>query len=240
MDNLRLALIDDEPDALIALQKHIVRAQCYDLTISTTDPEEGLKRLENGEADVLITDILMDKIDGILLASLVEKLNIPVILCSVDTGFGYEGYKVNAVHYLRKPVEYPDFLIAMSKIPGRTHISNPTPQNNPLEGMLSIFEHSTSSWTMVCISDILYIKQDKNYAEIFTHGNKYLVLTSLKALLDRLPQNQFLQIFRSILVNIQMIKSVKSDLVILKSGEKLTLGRVYENKLQEMFKKVSL
>lgn len=240
MEPLRIALIDDEPDALIALRKLIERAKCYDLTISTTNPEEGLKGLENGEADVLITDILMDKMDGIFLASLVEKLNIPVILCSVDTGFGYEGYIVNAVHYLKKPVEYPDFLKAMSKIPGRKHISNSIPQNNPLEGMLSIFEHSSSSWTMVCISDILYIKQDKNYAEIHTYGNKYLVLSSLKALLDRLPQNQFLQIFRSILVNIQMIKAVKSDLVILKSGEKLTLGRVYEKELQEMFKKVAL
>lgn len=240
MEKLRIALIDDEPDALNTLKMHIERAKCYDLVFMTTDPEEGLQRLENGEADVLITDILMDKMDGIMLASFVEKLNIPVIICSAFVQYGYDGFKVNAVDFLKKPVEFPELIAALKKIKSRSPISNPALPENPLEGMMALFEHGDSSWTMITISEIQFIKQDKNYSEIYTLRKKHLVLGSLKSLLERLPRNQFQQIHRSFLVNIQMVRSVKTDHLVLSSGEKLAVGRVYSKDLISLYKKVSL
>lgn len=240
MENLRIALIDDELEGLNTLRRHVERSKFYKLAFMTTDPVEGWRRLENGEADVLITDILMDQMDGIHLASLMQRLNIPVILCSAYDTFGREGFKVNAVDYITKPATYVDFITALGKVDSRKPQAKESPKKTGLEGMLAIFEHGDSAWVMVTISDILYIKQDENYSEIHTSKRKHLVLGSLISLMNRLPDKQFQRIQRSYIVNIQKISYVKPDYLVLVTDKKLPVGRVYSKDLTATFKGISL
>ncbi|SFT42311.1 DNA-binding response regulator, LytR/AlgR family [Algoriphagus locisalis] len=240
MENLRIALIDDELEGLNTLKKFVERSKYYELAFMTTDPVEGRRRLENGEADVLITDILMDQMDGIHLASVMQKLNIPVILYSAYYSYAHDGFKVNAVDYIIKPATYPEFITAMEKVNERkSHAKEPLKETG-LEGMLAIFEHGDSAWVMVTIADIHYIKQDKNYSEIHTPKRKYLVLGSMISLMNRLPDKLFQKIQRSYLVNIQKISYVKSDHLVLVTDEKLPVGRVYREELTAIFKRISL
>ncbi|WBL44275.1 LytTR family DNA-binding domain-containing protein [Algoriphagus halophytocola] len=239
MEKLRIALIDDEQNGLITLKEHVERSEWYELAFMTTDPVEGWKRLANGEADILITDIVMDQMDGIHLAGLVGKLNIPVILCSAHDQYGYEGYQVNAVHFIKKPATYPDFIKGMDKVELKS-ISKNAVQEPVLDGMLALFEHKNTAWVMIAFADILYVKQDKNYSEITTLRKKYLTLGSLTGLKEKLPSNQFHQIHRSYLVNIQQIDFVKSDHLKLFSGDELPIGRAYSNDFTAIFKKISL
>ncbi|MBN7817767.1 LytR/AlgR family response regulator transcription factor [Algoriphagus pacificus] len=239
MKKMKIALIDDESDALQVLKRFIEISPDLELYSMTTDPLEFLEKLESKIPDVLITDIVMDKMNGIHLAEVIEKHKIPVILCSGYQEFCYDGFKVNAVDFIKKPANYSEFLKAIKKImPLESPQVISTETKRP--DYLTINENGSATLTIIKIDDIKYIQQDKNYAEIFTTKRKYLVLSSLTALVEKLPMDTFCRVHRSYVVNTSLIQSVKYDSMIINPDISIPISKNYSADLIQTLKNASL
>ncbi len=240
MERIKVGMIDDDPDGLNLLKYWIEMTEFFDVGFAETDPIKGLDLLRNKSADILITDIIMDKMNGLQLASLVETLGIPVIICSAHDKYGYESFKVNAIDFVRKPVNYPELITALNKTRDSNVAIAPVNEIVIKKNLLFIPENGSNSFSIVDIYDIQFIKQEGNYSEIHTADRKYLYQVSLKSLLEVLPALDFQRTHKSYAVNINELKSMFTDRVVLKSGTPIPVGRTFYNDLNNLLKGRSL
>ena len=240
MERIKVGMIDDDPDGLNVLKYWIEMTEFFDVAFAETDPIKGLELLKNRSADILITDIIMDKMNGLQLASMVESLGIPVIICSAHDKYGYEGFKVNAIDFVKKPVNYAELITALNKTRDTNVVLTPVQEIVIKKNLIFIPENGSNSFSIVDIYEIQFIKQEGNYSEIHTGERKYLYQVSLKSLLDVLPSLDFQRTHKSYAVNINELKCMFSDRVVLKSGTPIPVGRTFYNALNNMLKGRSL
>lgn len=239
MDILKLVLIDDDPKGLHALEKIIGNSHYFEIALSTTEPLVALDYIKGNPVDVLITDVVMDKMHGLHLASIVEKINIPVIICSAYKDYAYDSYQVSAIDFIYKPVEPAKFFKAIGKLHPifQKTLDDDT---NHISGMIAINEHGSASMTMIRMDDISFIRVDGNYLNICTLARNYTVLLSLKAVMEKLPPNIFYRIHRTYAINLNKILKLKTDTVYLEGGHEIPLGSSYYEEFYSIFRKLSI
>tara|TARA_R110002020_G_scaffold195566_2_gene396570 strand:+ start:103 stop:852 length:750 start_codon:yes stop_codon:yes gene_type:complete len=239
MDILKLVLLDDDPQGLRVLEKIIGDSYFLKIVFSTTDPLLALDFLRANSVDALITDIVMDKMHGIHLASLVEKLDIPVIICSAYKDYAYDSYQVNAVDFIYKPAEPAKFFKAIGKLQSSPQSAKALDENY-LSNLLAINEHGSASMTLIRWDDIQYIRVDGNYLEICTSIRVYIVLISLTAIMEKLPASMFYRVHRSYTINLKKIVKLKADTIYLEGGHEVPLGSSYYEGFYSIFRKLSI
>lgn len=239
MDILKLVLIDDDPQGLHVLEKIVGDSHFLEISLSTTDPLVALDFIKDNPVDVLITDIVMDKMHGIHLASIVEKMNIPVIICSAYKDYAYDSYQVNAVDFIKKPAEPANFFKAIGKL-HPTFQKFTAPDHNYISGMLAINEHGSATITLIRWDEINYIRVDGNYLHICTAARNYTVLVSLKSIMEKLPSDIFYRTHRTYAINLKKILKLKTDKVYLEGGHEVPLGSTYHEEFYTIFRKLSI
>lgn len=238
MDILKLVLIDDDPKGLRVLEKIVGPSDFIEIALSTTDPQLALDFIRSHYVDVLITDIVMDKMHGIHLASIVEKLNIPVIICSAYIEYAYDSYQVNAVAFIKKPAGPATFFNAIGKIyPSFQKMT--TPDYNYFSKTLAINDNGSATITMIRLETIYYLCVEGNYVDIFTSFRKYTVLKSLTDLMEELPA-EFYRIHRSYTINMEKILKIKGKNVHLEGGHEIPVGSSYYEKFYKICRKMSI
>ncbi|WP_439490418.1 LytR/AlgR family response regulator transcription factor [Algoriphagus sp.] len=239
MDILKMVLIDDDPQGLRALEKIVGDSDYIEIVLSTTDPQLALVFIRSNPVDVIITDIVMDKMHGIHLASIVESMNIPVIIYSAYTDYAYDGYQVNAIDFIRKPAEPAKFFKAIAKL--YPDLDSSKAHTAPyFSNMLVINENGSATITMIRWDGISYLSVDGNYVHIQTTSQKYTLLISLTTLMERLPPETFYRIHRSYAINLEKILKIKGEFVHLEGGHEIPVGSTYYENFYKIFKKMSI
>ena len=161
MDVLKIVLIDDDPNGIQVLKKIIGNSKNLEIAFSATDPILALEFIQNNPVDLIITDIVMDKMHGIHLASILEKMQLPVIICSAYQEYAYDGYQVNAIAFIKKPANSASFFKAIEKF-------NPLQRNNNAESpsffqnSLIINEHGSATISVIRHDNICFFRTDGN------------------------------------------------------------------------------
>ncbi|UZD22984.1 LytR/AlgR family response regulator transcription factor [Algoriphagus halophytocola] len=239
MDVLKLVLIDDDPQGLQVLEKIVGDSVYFEIAFSTTEPHMALDYIRSHPVDVIITDILMDKMHGIHLASIVDTLKIPLIICSAYPAYAYDGYQVNAIDFIRKPADPAKFFKAIGKL--YPDIKTSKEKDPPyLSGMLVINENGSATITMIRCDNISLISVDGNYVHIQTSSKKHTVLISLTTVMERLPPDKFYRIHRSYAINLEKILKIKGEMVHLDGGYEIPVGSTYYEKFYKIFKNMSI
>ena len=107
-NRLKVGFIDDEEAALNKFLELFNQFSDFELRFATKDPFEGFAKAENREVDILITDVMIPKMGGLEITERLGPTGIPVILCSANDSFGANGYDLDAVYFLSKPLKYND------------------------------------------------------------------------------------------------------------------------------------
>ncbi|MEB2787183.1 LytR/AlgR family response regulator transcription factor [Algoriphagus persicinus] len=238
MEKLKLVLIDDEQDGLNVLKKLVDDSPNLEITYLSTDPVAAFKFMQENPPDILITDIVMETMHGIQLASKVEKLNIPVIICSAYDEYAYDGFQVNAVHFIKKPANMSSFFNAIEKVSAKFH--RPAVNTGYFPNCLTITEQGSSSMILLRSDDILYLQVEGNYVEMNTMSKKYTVMSSLSSIMERLPKKDFYRVHKSFAISMKKILHVKLETIHLEGGAAIPLGRVYSKEFYEIFRKISI
>jgi DNA-binding LytR/AlgR family response regulator len=239
MEILKLVITDDDQRGLDALTKIVGSSPNLEIVFISTDPVLALEFVEKNPVDILITDIIMDKMHGIQLASKVQKMNIPVIICSAYEEYAFDGYQVDAVHFIKKPATPSSFFRALEKVV----IKLPKPPSDYADVFsrtLAIHEHGSSSMSLIDPDHIMFMRSEGNYVEIVTTTNKYVILISLSSIMERLPHSVFYRVHKSFAVNLAKIQKIKLETIYLEGGAEVPLGRSYSKVFHDMFRRISL
>lgn len=195
--------IDDEPLALELVRKYIGKIYFLDLKGVFTDPFEARQVLETTKIDILFLDIQMPDINGIEFSRSLADKNIAVIFTTAFSEYAVEGFNVDAIDYLLKPIEYDRFLKSVYKAKEYVEYLN---HQELHDGYL--FVKSDYQMVKIILKDILYIEGLDDYIKIYLPNKSVLTLMTLKTIMQKLPANEFIRVHRSYIVPISKIDHI--------------------------------
>ncbi|MBL7747821.1 MAG: response regulator transcription factor [Chitinophagaceae bacterium] len=230
---LKCIAIDDEPLALALLKEYSSRCPELQLVHTFDDAITGSEYLRKNPVDLLFIDINMPDITGLdLVRSLTEKPMI--IFTTAHKQFAVDGFDLNAVDYLLKPISFDRFTKAVVKAT-EYYEYKMKPRTT---GSENLFVYSEYRMVKVPLADIEYIESLEDYIRIhFTTDKSLMTLMTMKKVLEKIPQEQFRRIHRSYIVATDKVMSVLNRKAKLVSGTELPVSDSYASFITE-WKKV--
>lgn len=215
--------VDDEPPALRLLQQYAGRMPQLDLLQIFDDALDAKDFLQNNKVDLLFADINMPGITGLdLVRSLAEKPL--VIFTTAYKNFAYEGFELEAIDYLLKPISFDRFEKAVLKAIDYHQYKSNT-QNDTKQ---FIFVRSEYRMIRIDTDSIIYIEGLEDYIKIHLQNERpLLTLMTMKAILEKLPANKFARIHRSYIIHTDKVKAVTGKKVVLNTGTELPVSDSY-------------
>lgn len=230
---LKCIAIDDEPPALELIAAYVDRIPELQLLQTFDDAISGAEFLRNNPVDLLFVDINMPDITGIELVKSLEEKPI-VVFTTAYKKFAYEGFELDALDYLLKPIDFGRFSRAVNKA-FEYHQYRKTADNQVSN---HLFVRSEYRVIKINLNDIDYIESLEDYIKIYiTAGKPVLTLMPLKKVLEKLPADKFKRIHRSYIVAVDKVRSVLHRKVQLMSGKELPVSESYVGFIDEWMKK---
>lgn len=229
--------VDDEPPALEVLKKFITSVHSLELAATCSDAIEAMNFLQTKQVDLIFLDIKMPELLG---TDFIRALKTPpkVIFTTAYRKYAIEGFELDAVDYLLKPISFDRFLKAVSKIM-QTPLSETKPeddiQNKKTDSNGYISFRSDRKMIKVALSDILYIESIKDYIKVITVTNTVITKQSISSVEEMLPAEMFIRIHRSYIVALNKIESYNNELVWIAKQE-LPISRMYRHEVGKILK----
>jgi DNA-binding LytR/AlgR family response regulator len=228
--------IDDEPLALKQIGAYIKKTPFLELVALCNSALSALEYLSSRQIDLLFVDINLPDLNGMdFVKSLKEKPNI--IFITAYSEYAIEGFKVDAVDYLLKPIGYKDFLKAANKV--KTLVDLQEPQFEPIKATKDhLFVKSDYKLMRIELSEIKYIESMHEYIRIHLINDKpVMTLASLKSIEEQLPLDRFMRVHRSFIVNLKRIKVIERNRIIFDNSIYIPVSDQYKAKFQEFIDK---
>ncbi|MES2847614.1 MAG: LytTR family DNA-binding domain-containing protein [Bacteroidota bacterium] len=225
--------VDDELPALELVKNYVSQVPELQLLHSFNDAVSAGEFLRKNHIDILFVDINMPDINGIDLVSSLEEKPL-IIFTTAYKKFAYEGFELEAVDYLLKPISMERFKKSVSKAIELLQLRT-QPKTQPEE---CIFVRSEYKMVKIDLADIDYIEGLEDYIKIhIANGRPVLTLMTMKAFIEKLPADKFLRIHRSYIVSLNKIGSVGNKKVVLKNGTVLPVSDSYIDVLNKYINK---
>lgn len=231
---LKCIVVDDEFMGRKLIEDYIDQHPNLTLTGSFRNVNEATSVLHSQEVDMMFLDIQMP---GMLGTQFLKTLSDPplTIFVSAYQQYAAEGFELNVVDYLVKPVGYERFSLAISKALKFAKIHNQETITPSLEKVFDhIFVYSEYALIKIIIKDITYIEGMKDYVKIYLDNEDKRVITksSMKAIEAKIAGDSFFRIHKSYLINISKIKSIRNSMVLINDQE-LPISKTKLNLLLE-------
>ncbi|MBQ9570838.1 MAG: response regulator transcription factor [Prevotella sp.] len=202
---INCAIIDDEPLAAGLLESYVAKTPYLNLTGTYNSAITAMRDLRDNPVPLLFLDIQMPELSGVEFAKILPK-DTKIIFTTAFPQYALEGYKVNALDYLLKPISYEDFLRATEKA---QDWYNTLQKREAYNDDRIMFIKSEYKLLRVNLDDILYVEGLKDYVRIcLKNGEKIMSLMSMKKLEDYLPRPEFLRTHRSYIVHMPEVRSI--------------------------------
>lgn len=199
------SIIDDEPLAASLLESYVKKTPYLTLKGTYNSAITAMRDLREDPVQLLFLDIQMPELSGVEFAKILPK-ETRVIFTTAFNQYAIEGYKVNALDYLLKPISYQDFLLSTDK--AMEWFSSQNKQNLYNEDRF-MFVKSDYKLIRVCLDDVMYVEGLKDYVRIYLRsGEKIMSLMSMKKLEEYLPQPEFLRVHRSWIVHMPEVTTI--------------------------------
>lgn len=226
-------IIEDQPPAQRILKKYIEDIGTLDLKATFSNAIQAMEFLRTEEVDLIFLDIHLPKISGI---DFLKSMTHPpqVILTTAFPDYALESYEFNVVDYLLKPFSFQRFVKAVAKVPAP---SSAQLAHEADHSRKEIFIKSGYEHIKITLDDILYIKSDADYTEVFLPDKKHLSSEPLRYWLENLDESRFTRIHKSYILNTSKIEKVAGNQVYLPYEKVIPIGRAYKDDFTEKFLK---
>lgn len=231
---LRTLIIDDEPIALEKLKSYVEKTPFLELAAECQSAFEAIEYLGSNEVDLVVTDINMPDLNGLDFVRSLPKAPM-VVFTTAHPQYAVDSYRVSAVDYILKPYGFADFHRAVSKaLEQHNQRSQPaaTDTSAPQAGG-SLFVKVDYRYIRVSLADIRYIKGYGEYLQIYVSGNQnpLLTLSSFASIKERLTDN-FLQVHRSYIVNMDHVEQIERNRVVMSPDLYIPVGDSFKAAFQ--------
>lgn len=234
--NIKTIAIDDEPLAIAILTDYIQKTPFLELRGTFDNPINAIEFLKKEPIDLVLVDIQMPDMTGIDFVKTLES-SPKIIFTTAYSQYAIDGYKLNVVDYLLKPFGYEDFLRAVQKVQTQVEIENTA--NNTIDANNQfLFLKSEYKIRRIKFDDILYIEGLKDYIKVYTKGEPkpILSLSTIKSIEQKLPENKFMRVHRSFIVNLDQIDTIERSRIVF-GKEYIPISDQYKEKFQKYLDK---
>jgi DNA-binding LytR/AlgR family response regulator len=229
-NKIHCLIIDDEPLAREILKQHIAGVEALELAGTCSNAVEAISFLKEHHVDLLFLDIQMPQLLG---TNFIRTLkNAPkVIFTTAYRKYAVEGFELDAVDYILKPISFERFLKAVNKVLqmnfSTEHVLPVTKENHTETTNSFLYFRADRKMVKIFFRDILFIEALKDYIKIVTSLKTIVTKYVLSTLEEMLPANEFLRIHKSYIVAINKIESYNADSIQIAKHE-LPIGRLYK------------
>ena len=232
---IRCIAIDDEPLALKQITGYIEKTPFLELTGKCKNAFDALELLSEKEADLLFVDINMPGLTGMEFVKSLRSQQMVIFTTAYDE-YALEGFKVNAIDYLLKPISFPDFLESANKAKRQFDLHNNKPAKTESDEAY-LFVKSDSKIVKVLIDNISYIEGMREYVRIYLNGSKPVItLLSLKSLEAQLPESKFMRVHKSYIVNLNQVTTIERNRIVFDKDTYIPVSDHYKEAFQEFIK----
>lgn len=240
---INVIIVDDEPLAQDIVETFVTQVPQFNLVAKCSNALEANEVLRKNDIDLMFLDIQMPQITGI---EFVKTLKNPpeIVFTTAYSNFAVEGFELNALDYLVKPISMERFLKTANKAIEKIEAENTNvvaPDTSKKEEYF--FVKADKKLVKVNFDDIVYIEGLKDYVIIRMEANRVITLQTMKSLESKLPEDKFKRIHRSYIVNLDQINAVEGHMVeVLEKGQAkhLPIGKSYRDSLLKMINKNKL
>lgn len=213
-NKLRCLVVDDEPLAAALISSYVNQTPFLELAAQVDNAAGAMGVLSEGGIDVVFSDIRMPGLSGLELARLVPP-STAIIFTTAFADYALEGYRVDALDYLLKPVSYAEFLRASTK--AVQHLTGARTQGSATASRDYITVRSEYRMIRIPVGEIDYIEGLKDYVKIFLHDspNPVLTLMSMKTLEETLPSDRFMRVHRSFIVRLEAVRVIERNTIVM-------------------------
>ncbi len=230
--SIKCVIVDDEPLALSVLERYISQTPFLELVEKFTNPVKAYKYLNDNEIDLLFVDIQMPDLTGFELVNNLKKKPV-FIFTTAYSEYALEGFKADALDYLLKPIDFPEFTKAVNKAKEWLEIRNE--KNSLVEaGKDFLFIKSEYKIIRINFNEITYIQGMSEYVKIHLSNRKPIMsLISLKSLEAQLPASMFMRVHKSYIVNLQKVNTIERNEIVYDDGTIIPVSQQYKTQFQE-------
>lgn len=232
MMQIRCVAIDDEPLALKQIGAYIEKTPFLDLAALCNSAIDALEFISSDKADLVFVDINMPDLNGM---DFVKSLKVKpgIIFTTAYSEYALDGFKVDAIDYLLKPISYNDFLRAANK--AKLLLGNMEQKGDTANSSSDhLFVKSEYKIMRIELSDIKYIESMHEYVRIHMANEKpVMTLLSMKTIEEQLPKEKFMRVHRSYIVNKEKIKVVERNRIIFDNNVYIPVSDQYKTVFQE-------
>ena len=220
-------IVDDEPPAREVIRRYVNEMPSLQLAAECPNAIQALTILQKQAIDLMFLDIRMPQLDG---TSFLRTLKNPpkIILTTAFAEYALEGYELDVVDYLMKPIRFDRFVKAVNKAyPVNGNEISSAIAAEKKNGSFVYFR-ADRKMVKVMLSDILYIESMKDYVKVVTANEVLITKQSITSVEAMLPDNLFVRAHRSFIVAVGRIKSFNSEIIEVEKAE-IPIGKLYRN-----------
>lgn len=206
--NITCIIIDDEPLARKGLKEYVTDVDFLNLIGEFDNPLKAAEFISRGEVQLLFLDIQMPKITGLDFFKTLQNAP-PVIFTTAYPQYALEGFEVNALDYLVKPVSFDRFFKAVLKAKEFYEVRDTNRKETEFSDYF--FIKADNKLVKILFDEVLYVEALQNYVTIHTAARKYMTYLTFKSVEDYLPADKFLKVHKSYIVAASKIDSIEGN-----------------------------
>ncbi|MCB0548951.1 MAG: response regulator transcription factor [Phaeodactylibacter sp.] len=239
---INVIIVDDEPLAQDVLETYIEKIPELNLVQKCSNALEANEALKNHDIGLMFLDIQMPQLTGV---DFLKTLSHPplVIFTTAYPNYAIEGFELNALDYLLKPISLERFMKAVNKALEQLELQSRSGAAPVAEGEEEpdfIFVKADKKLVKINYADIIYIEGLKDYVIIRMENSRVITLQTMKSLEEKLPQSAFKRIHRSYIVNVDKIEAIVGNMIEVmekNQAKHLPIGKNYRDELLEIINK---
>lgn len=225
---IRCIAVDDEPLALDIIADYVAKIPELTLVASTTNAIEALTLVQNGAVDLVFLDVQMPELTGIQFVKIING-KCDVILTTAYPQYALDGYELNVVDYLLKPIAFDRFYRSVQKVLNAKTAKIPEASVTlPGDAVDFFFVKTEHKIQRVDLDNIRYIEGLKDYISIYTAAERIVTLQNMKKMEEILPANRFVRVHRSYIVALDKIRSIERGRIFI-GDTTIPVGDTYKD-----------
>ncbi len=225
---INCVIIDDEPLAREGLASYVREVDFLNLSGVCENPLELLPLIDRQAADLIFLDIQMPKMNGIEFLKILQKPPM-VIITTAYPSYALEGFQLNVLDYLLKPITFERFFKAATKARDYYKLLTGDPAKQDED---YFFIKCGSKYEKVFFEDILYVEGMQNYVTIYSTRGKYVTMLSLKSLEEKLADAAFIRVHKSFIASINKIDGIEGNELFIQNS-RIPISRNYREQVIE-------
>lgn len=224
---IKCLIVDDEPPAREIIRRYIEDVPTLEVAGECANALQAFAVLQQQQVDLIFLDIRMPQLNG---NDFLKTLKNPpkVILTTAFSDYALEGYELDVVDYLMKPIPFERFLKAVNKAYQLSLVRIEQPVVEDRKSGSFVYFRADRKMVKVMLQDILYIESMKDYVKVFTSGGTIITKQSISSVEAMLPEKDFVRVHRSYIISLDKVKTFTSELIEIEKTE-IPIGKLYRN-----------